>query len=326
MPRSLATHLELLPLLATQDFVVSREQALEHGMSRSQVGDRLASRAWQLLLPGVYLTSAGSPSRRQRMIGALLWAGPDAAIDDVDACRFHGVKAAVVDDRVVHVVVPWGSPARSRGFVVVRRTTRQPAVVSTERLRYVDAATAVIAAARRLSNDRGVLALVSDAVQRHITSPQDLMLAHVAGPPRNARRTDLALAEVIAGVRSVPEADFRRLAEASAVLPPLLYNRLVRLPSGLVISPDALAPDAPVVHETNGRTAHRRQDLFEDMQLRHELLTDAGFTAFHTPPRRLQLHGGAVLRAVERVYVRLAGTGLPPGCMLLPATAEPMAV
>src|SRR5437763_11952276 len=57
MRRSLATHLELLPLLAAQDYVVSRRQALDHGLSRSQFEDRLASRAWQLLLPGVYLVS-----------------------------------------------------------------------------------------------------------------------------------------------------------------------------------------------------------------------------------------------------------------------------
>lgn len=295
-------------------------------MSRHQIEDRLASRAWQVLMPGVYLAAPGSPTRRQMMIGALLWAGADAAIDAVDACRFHGVKAAQVDDAVVHVLVPWGSPARSRGYVIVRRTTRMPTPVCTNRLRYVDAATAVIAAARRMQSDRKVLALISDAVQRRVTTAQALMLAQVAGSPRNARRADVALAQIIAGIRSVPEADFRSLAEASASLPPLLYNRLVRLPSGIVVSPDALTPDAPVIHETNGRRAHAREDLFEDMQLRHELLTSAGFTVFHTPPRRLSLHGAQVVRAVERTYQRLAGTGLPPGCLLLPERPESMAV
>src|SRR4051794_32639889 len=94
MRRSIATHLELLPLLAAQDYVVSRQQALEHGLSRGQIDDRLASRAWQVLLPGVYLVAPGTPTRRQKMIGALLWAGADAAIDGIDACRFHGIKAA----------------------------------------------------------------------------------------------------------------------------------------------------------------------------------------------------------------------------------------
>jgi hypothetical protein len=76
------------------------------------------------------------------MIAALLYAGPDSAIDAADACRFHGIKAVAIDDQAVHVVVPWGSQARSRGFVVVRRTLAPITIVSTEMLRYVDPASA----------------------------------------------------------------------------------------------------------------------------------------------------------------------------------------
>lgn len=326
MRRHVATHLRLLPLLEAQDFVISRQQALEQGMTRGAIEDRLASRAWSVVLPKTYLASPGSPSRRQKLIAALLYAGPESAVDDVDACLFHGVQAAPVDDYFVHVVVPWGSPARNRGWLRVRRTTRPISVVRTERLRYVDPASAVVAAARRMSSDRSVLALVSDAVQRRITTVQALTLAHVAGPPKNARSTDAALAQVGAGIRSAPEGDFRMLAEASVVLPPLLYNRRLLLPTRQIICPDALAPDAPLIHETNGRKSHERQDLFEDLQQRHELMTVTGFIAFHSTPRRLQLHGAEVIRAFERRYVREAGKGWPAGVMLLPEDSQPMAI
>lgn len=166
-------------------------------------------------------------------------------------------------------------------------------VVSTERLRYLEPAAAVIAATRRLSSDRAVLALVSDAVQRGVVGFEALMRAHIQGPPRNSRRADRALEHVGAGVRSAPEGDFRRLAEASTILPPLLYNRMLRLPSGRCISPDALAAEAGLVHETNGRGPHRRDDLFEDMQERHDAMTEAGLTVLHNPPRRIWLAGRA---------------------------------
>jgi hypothetical protein len=326
MPRTIATHLRLLPLLQEQDFVISRAQALENGMTRGSIDDRLASRAWTIALPKVYLAAPGRPTRRQKMIAALLYAGPEAAIDDVDACRFHGIKAAPVDEQLVYVVVPWGSPVRSHGFVRVRRSTRPINVVHTARLRYVDAATAVIAASRRLRSDRAVLALISDAVQRRITTVQELTLAQIAGPPRNARRADEALAQVGAGIRSAPEGDFRALAEASAVLPPLLYNRKLLLPSKQIICPDALTPDAPMIHETNGRKAHARDDLFEDMQVRHEMMTGAGLIAFHSSPRRLWSHGAQVIRAFERRYLQEAGKGLPNGVILLPEDDDAMAV
>ncbi|HEU5033139.1 MAG TPA: hypothetical protein VFT62_00110 [Mycobacteriales bacterium] len=321
MSTPLATHLRLPPTAAPQDFVISRAQLLAGGLSPRQIEYRLGSRSWQAILPGVYLAQASGPSRRQMMIAALLYAGADSAIDDVDACRFHGIRAAVPDDRLVHVVAPYGSPARSRGFVVVRRTTAPIRVVRTERLRYLEPAAAVIAAARRVRSNRGVLALLSDAVQRRVVTYEELIRAHVQGPPRNAAAADAALGDIGAGIRSAPEADFRLLAESSTVLPRLLYNRLLRLPTGNVISPDALAEDAGLVHETNGRTAHSREDLFDDMQERHSVMTDAGLVVLHSAPRRLRQHGREVIARFERLYLANSGKGLPPGVVLLPLAA-----
>jgi hypothetical protein len=105
-------------------------------------------------------------------------------------------------------------------------------------------------------------------------------------------------------------------------LPPLLYNRRLKLPGGRIISPDALALDAGLVHETNGRAAHRRDDLFDDMQERHDAMTVAGLTVLHNTPRRIALRGREVITQFERCYVRDAGRGLPPGVVLLPIAAD----
>src|SRR5947209_4828301 len=117
-------------LQEAQDWVISREQVLAHGLTRHVIGRRLRAGEWQVLLPSVYLCQPAEPSRRQLMIGALLYVGPDAAIDAAAACRFHGVRSVAIDDDVVHVVVPWGSPTRSCGYVRVRRTVRPIHVVS----------------------------------------------------------------------------------------------------------------------------------------------------------------------------------------------------
>jgi hypothetical protein len=217
----------------------------------------------------------------------------------------------------VHVAAPWGTVARSRGFVRLRRTVRPMSTTATDRLRYVAAAPAIIAATRTMRTERQVLAVMSDALQRHVVTHHELMTAHVQGPPKNARLADAVLRELCSNVRSAPEADFRRLAEASLVLPPLLYNCLLRLPDGRLISPDAMAVDAGLVHEVNGRSAHERADLFEDMQERHDAMTAAGLTVLHNPPRRVQACGRVVISEMERCYVRLAGRGLPPGVVLV---------
>jgi hypothetical protein len=308
----------LLALIREQDFVVTRAQAVGAGMTRHALSNVKTYDGWQKLLPNVYLCHPGEPSRRQMMVAALFYAGRGAAIDDVDACRFHGITNAQVDDDVVRVAVPVDSRARSVAFVRIRRASDSFAFVQTRHLRYVSPAPAVIAAARRRTTERGVLALLSDALQRRIVTFDELMAAHVQAPPQNAAFADRALESLGAGIQSAPEADFRNLALASIVLPQLLYNRLLRLPSGRVVSPDALCVEAALVHETNGRRPHEREDLFEDMQERHSVMTAAGLTALHSTPRQIRASGRLVIAHFERCYLRDVGKGLPPGVELLP--------
>lgn len=310
---------ELAALLAAQDYVVSREQLLTGGRSRHAIANAFERHGWQHLLPSVYLTHPGEPSRRQLLVAGLLYAGEGSAIDADDACVFHGVKAVCSGEGVVRVVVPADSPARTHDWVRIRRTAVPFAAIATRRLRYVEPAVAVVAAGRLRRSDRMVLALASDAVQRRITTHRQLLRAHIQGPPRNAGPMDRALAHIAAGVASAAEADFRALAESSTVLPPLLYNRSLRLPDGRIVVTDALAADAALVHETNGRIAHLRDDRYEDMQERHDALTVAGLTVLHNTPRRIGSEGRLVIAQFERIYLRDRGRGLPPGVELLPS-------
>jgi hypothetical protein len=293
--------------------VIDRDQALRAGLTRRAIDHRLSTGEWQLLLPSVYLAQPGEPARRQMLIGALRYAGPMSAIDAGDACRFHGIKSVAVDDSLVQVVEPWGEPARSTGFVVIRRTLAPINCVSGQYVRFVDAASAVIAATRRMRAERSVVAALSDALQRNVTTYDELMGAHIQGSPRNARNADRALRYLAEGARSAAEADFLQLAAASPLLPKPTCNALLGLPDGQIISPDALFLDAGVVHETNGRIAHDREDLFADMQARHDAMTSAGLIVLHNPPRRLATHARLVIAQVERCYMRNKGRGLPPG-------------
>jgi hypothetical protein len=316
MPRLCKLDPRFDALVAAQDLVVHRDQAVAAGMTRDALAHRLETR-WQPLLPSVYLTQLGEPSRRQKLIGALLYAGPLSAIDAVDACHFYGIKALRPDDELVHIVVPDTSHVRSIRWLVVRRTAGTISVVTTDRLRYVEPATAVISATRGMTSERTVVATISEAVQRGIVSIDDLVIAQDNGPRRNARPAREAIDHLRAGVRSLAEAQFRTLAEGEPSLPRLLYNPVLRLPDGTRIIPDALAPDAPLIHETNGAVAHRRQDLFEDMQRRHDLLTAAGFTVLHNAPRHIRDEGAKVIREFQVCHARLAGKGWPSGVILL---------
>jgi len=320
MPRTCRIDPRFEYLLSAQDFVVHRRQAIAAGLTADALDYRLGTR-WQRLLPSVYFTQLVEPSRRQRMIAALLYAGARSAIDGVDACHFYGIKAVRPDDRRIHVVVPRTRDLRSTDWLVIRRTSRPYSVRTTARLRYVDPATAVMAAAGATSSPRTALAILSDALQRGLVDIDGLSCAQ----GRGARHT-AALAQLRAGIRSVGEAAFRTLAEDVPGLPTLIYNPLLQLPNGARIRPDAIAPDAPLIHETNGVVAHRRQDLFEDMQRRHDALTTAGFTVLHNTPRRIRDQAQKVIQEFEQCYRRLAGSGWPAGVVLLDDGKKPASI
>jgi hypothetical protein len=317
MPPRCTVDPRLPGLLLTQDRVLHRQQALAAGLTHDAIRHRLDSRQWQRILSSVYLTAPTEPTRRQLLIGALLFAGPHGAIDGCDACRYHGLRNVTIDEATVHVVVPSGQPARTEGFVVVRRTNNPIVTVASERLRYVDLATAVVIAARTMHRERSAIAALSEAVQRRGTSYDELVRAHVQGPPRGARIVSRGLAALSTGAASIAEVDFLGLVQLSTILPQPLCNVLLRLPCGRLISPDALFLSSGVVHETNGRRAHARADLFDDMQERHDAMTAAGLTVLHNSPRRLLTSPREVLSEVERCHQRLDGRGLPEGITLV---------
>ena len=120
---------------------------------------------WQRLLPGVYLTVTGTPTRRQREIAALRYAGPGAVITGIAALRRHGVR--VPENSIITVLIPRGRAREDRSFVRVWPTTRMPEYRLVDgAVEYTMAARAIADAARELESFRDYRAVLADAVQR----------------------------------------------------------------------------------------------------------------------------------------------------------------
>jgi hypothetical protein len=307
-------------MLARQDDLVTRRQALDH-MSEVEI-DRRLGRSWQVILPGVYATFTGRLTARHRQRAALLLAGPESMLNDIDALRGHRVPYTP-SDAFTRVLVRDSVQRASRDFVVIRRTTRLPRAVIIDGLPVVPAARAVAEFVLRHTDDRDGLAVAAAAVQRGKVAVWQLLEELQHAPARGRPRLRRVLEAVEAGILSAPEGDFRDLVLASKTLPEPNWNWLLQLPSGLRISPDALWLVAGLVHETNGRRFHAPddagEDVFEDMQRRHDALVTAGFTVLHNTPRRISADGRAVITEVESCFARDYGRGLPPGVVILRA-------
>jgi hypothetical protein len=314
MPRRLALAPHLQHLIERQDSVLSVAQIYECGHTRNSARRAVGRGRWQRLLPGVLLLHDQEPTRRQLVNAAALWAGPEACIDAESACVWHSIPVPQVDPAVVHVVAPYDTGARSRDFVVVRRSDiivvgGRGAVAS-----YVDPATAAVVAARRTSNERAAVALLSRPLQTGRVTIDDLAIAHMHAPPRGSKQVGRAIDQLALGVRSAGESLAQRLFARSDVLPEILWNRWLRLPDGgPLVCVDGLILDAGMVLEVNSRQYHAWALAFEDTEARQLRLTAAGLIVAPVTPRRMMADGQAVLGEVEQTYVFNVGRGLPPG-------------
>lgn len=91
-------------LMARQDGVLSRIQALAAGLSEDTWQWQIERGRWQRVLPGVVVGHSGEITDRQRAWAAVLHAGDGAALSGDVALIEHGMKLDRPD--VVHVAVP----------------------------------------------------------------------------------------------------------------------------------------------------------------------------------------------------------------------------
>lgn len=267
--------------------VLSRAQSRECGISQNSLKYRIRPGGpWQRLLPGVYLTTTGRPTWTQWEIAAVLYAGPEAVITGAAALRNHGVRGA--EPRAVDVLVPAGRQRTSRGVAVIHRTRRMPRETYCDGvLRYAPPARAVVDAAREMTELSDVRAILAGAVQQRKCSLAKLAAEVRDGPVRGSAQVRVVLAEVMAGIRSVPEAELRRLI-LQAGLPRPFYNPTLLLGTAFLAKPDAWWPDAGVAVEVDSKEWHLLPADWEATMARHDRMAAAGINVVHLSPARIR--------------------------------------
>src|SRR5215471_12310745 len=104
-------------LLALQQGVITRRQALAAGLTDKAIAGRLDGGRWQRLHTGVYATFSGQVPRLATLWAAVLRAGPRAVLSHQTAAELYGLLGTVAP--VIHVTVPSGSPvARPQGVLL----------------------------------------------------------------------------------------------------------------------------------------------------------------------------------------------------------------
>lgn len=317
--RSAFAEERLRRVLQAQYQVVTRKQALLCGLPPSTL-DRYATPGgrWQRLLPGVYLAVTGTATQDQREMAALLYAGPRSLLTGSAAMRRHRLRPAGPD--VVDVLIPWGRSRQSTGFVRVHRTRRMPErLYVTGKIRFAKPPRAVADAARSLTRFDDVRHVVCEAVQRRACTVAELTEELQAGPVPGSAMFREALAEVGDGVRSVAEADFRRLILRSPLPRPMFNAQLFDADGIFIATVDAWWQQAGVAAEIDSRAYHFAAEDQDRTTDRHDELTAHGIFPLHFPPKRIKTDAAGVIRQLQSAIEM--GLGRPP----LPITALPQA-
>ena len=261
---------------------------------------------WQLLLPAVVLLSTGIPTREQLVLGALRYAGDDAVITGLEACRRHGVRRGPAGDGTVHLLVPHDRQVRSTRYAVIERTRRLPTAVLRSGLPFAPPGRATVDAGRRISAPAEVTELMADAVQRGLCTVRELAVEVDDAQRRGTAVPRRILRDVQDGVRSAAERDAKKLWARSGLPEPWWNARVYDAQGRLLGIADAWFDDVALAWEINSVEWHLGPKEYAHEQERTALFTAAGALVLPTQPRRLRNEPRPVLGELCGAYTHAA--------------------
>ncbi|MGH3156601.1 MAG: DUF559 domain-containing protein [Streptosporangiaceae bacterium] len=280
MPACLSENCE--QLLAEQGGVIARWQAPTVDLDPSLIDRRLRQGRWQPLYRGTYATFTGWPKRESLLWGAVLRAGPGAALSHQTAAELDGLT----DTRLaaIHVTV---SSQREIKVTGAERGARAPRIIVHQSRRLAAALhpvrvpprtrveETVLDLARAAASFDEALAWTVAACERRRTTHAALLTA-MGARSRMRWRAELtaALDDIGAGIQSVLEFRYVQGVERPHGLP--AGKRQARQSRGARSNYlDTLYADFGLAVELDGRAAHRARDRWRDAH-RDNFLAAAG--------------------------------------------------
>lgn len=305
---------------AAQEQVLTHRQLRELGLSLSTVTRWIGPHGrWQRILPGVVLTHRGTPTRRERLLGALLFAGHGAVITGPDALAAKGVPPAAPSP-VVQVLVPTERQRKSFDYVRIERTRRLPIPTRVNGIPYAPPARATLDTCRTLTQLDDVRRVVADVVQRRVCSAAEIRHETLAAERQRTAMCRVAAREVHSGIRSVAEARAREIIIRAEVPSPVWNAQLVLADGTTLCTPDAYWPDLAAALEIDSLAWHLSPASYRRTKRRERLLTSAGVLVISFTPTEILDDPEGFARQVREFLATAARRPVPDGIRVqLPA-------
>jgi very-short-patch-repair endonuclease len=286
-------------LLARQDGVIERQQAITQGVSQSQIRTRLQRGDWVRLHPGVFHSVEHELTTSAQIRAAVLWAGPRSYLSGAAAAWWW--KLTDVAPATIRVITPRSSHLRSRpGVTVTRRAlpfqdrTHCSALPVTGR-----ALTALYGA---VDLGRAGPAMLDRALQRSVTFAA-VRQAHYRNLGCHGSRAAGQLLQIAADGSAAVSERLLIAALKAAGIRGWRVNHPLDLGTSTVV-PDLTFVAERVLIEVDGWAWHSSPDRFLRDRQRQNALVEAGWTVLRFTWFDLTDRLGEVLDQIRRMLRR----------------------
>ncbi|WP_026204837.1 hypothetical protein [Actinomycetospora chiangmaiensis] len=296
---------------AADDDVIAVVALMALGVPESTIYRRCRKDGpWQLLAPATVLLSNGPPTRRQRLVAALLHAGPGSMVTGLDAARAHGLRRGELPEDV-HVLIAAFRQVRSVRGIRVERTKRLPTPVLRDGLPVAPLDRCVLDAVRRLRDRGRIAAILTEPVQRRMVTRQALRLELDAGCRRGSGTPREVLGSIDDGVRSPAEFDVRRWWSEHPDLGTMRWNvRLFDVQGRFLGIADAFDEEIGLVAQVDSTEHHfMTPDQVVETERQHRAYRSAGLHVVGIRPSRLRSDREGLYRDV--LDARTVAASLP---------------
>jgi hypothetical protein len=280
--------------------VLTTDEAATLGLTPAKIRTHLRHEQWRWLASGVLLTRPDAPTRDDWIQVGLALGGSRSALSGWDVLAGLGLGGATPPDPRVLVLLPAGKN-RTVGGVHLRPSSRTlnasafpPQGSRLTGVRQASVARALADTALQFERLAPVRAMVTSAVQRGLTTTEELRDELAAAPRNGTKWLRVALHDVLAGAGSIAEAEAIEILRARMDIPPFEVNAAIRDPLGNVVAvADLLWPELRAVLEVDSREFHFSEDGWKRTQQRHNRLSRMGYAVVHYAPSDIRSRRGA---------------------------------
>lgn len=282
--------------------LISRQQALQAGVSIDSIKHRLATARWERVLPRVYAIAGSARSWRRALLAACIWAGQLSVVSHRAAGCFWGFDG--FDDHIVEISTIAG--VRTRPGIVVHHVEDfgRADVTVVEGIPITSPLRTVFDLCSVTDKDRAEYAL-EDALRRRMTSIQrcnallDRLGGH--GVPGTAAFRQLMKARGPGYVptASVLEVCMTRILVKCKLGTPVRQYPVVRR-SGRMAYIDFAFAAIKLGIEVDGYESHARRDRWQYDMHRENDLKALGWTILHFSWEDVQHRPDMVISQIKR--------------------------